>query len=92
MRRELAETIAIEALTFTLQHEPLLRGFLDTSGLDANTLRLRGADPEITAAAFDHLLSREADAARFAAMHGLTANDLLWVRAMLPGGDAPHWT
>lgn len=90
--RDEAEAVAASALAFLAERPDLLGGFIATTGVEPSALRDRMSDPSFLAAAFDYLLSDEANAEAFCVAHDLSPERLMAARAALPGGDAPHWT
>ena len=62
------------------------------SGVSADELRDRAADPEFLGFVLDFLLSDEAALLAFAHEAGLSPDRPLRARAALPGGELPHWT
>ena len=91
-RREVAETVALQALAWLVAHEDLLPVFLGSSGLDETDLRTRAGDPELLAAVLDFLLMDDAWVKGFCDAHQLPYGRLIEARAALPGGEQVHWT
>lgn len=58
-RREAAEALAIDALTFLASDEERLERFLSLSGLDAGTLREAASGPGFLPSVLAHLLGDE---------------------------------
>ena len=91
-RREVAETVALQALAWLVAHEDLLPVFLGSSGLDETDLRTRAGDPELLAAVLDFLLMDDAWITGFCDAQGLAYDVPMQARAALPGGGQVHWT
>lgn len=92
MAREQAEAVALEALGWLAADDELVGGFLGATGLDAGDLRAAAGSPEFLGAVLDFILADDATVVAFAAQAGLKPEQVMAVRAALPGGDAPHWT
>lgn len=92
MTPETAQTIALQALTFIAMDEEALNGFMAQSGLEVGTLRLRANDPELQAGVLDYLLSHEPRLLAFCEHVDIDPADPARARALLPGGDLPHYT
>ena len=92
MQQELAETVALRALAWLVADDSLLPVFLGSTGASERDLRERAGDPEFLGATLDFLLLDDAWLGRFAAEAGLTPETVARARAVLPGGEAPHWT
>ncbi|MFO1173713.1 MAG: DUF3572 domain-containing protein [Paracoccaceae bacterium] len=90
--REQAETVGLRALAWLAGQEDLLGQFLGASGLGASELAARATEPEVLGAVLDFLLADDAWVAGFCDSEGLPPDRLLAARAVLPGGEAPHWT
>src|SRR5271166_5033658 len=71
MRRELAETLAIEALGFIAGEPDSLARFLAASGIGPATLRRAAADPAFLAGVLDFLLGDEPLLIAFAGRAGI---------------------
>lgn len=92
MNEELAETRALGVLGWIVAEESLLPVFLGATGGTEADLRHRAADPVFLAAVIDFLMQDEAWVIDCAAALGFRPEDIMQIRAALPGGDLPHWT
>lgn len=91
-RQESAHTLALQALAFVVSDPETAGGFLAQGGLSPDELAARAGDPDLLAAVMDFLLSEDRLVLDFAAAAGVPPEAVLSARAVLPGGDAPHWT
>jgi len=87
-----AEILALEALGYMARTEDLLGTFLGASGLAAADLPGLAAKPAFLAGVLDFLLMDDAWVTGFASDVGVRPDAVLAARALLPGGDLPHWT
>lgn len=92
MDRDHAELLALQVLGWLLENEEMALVFLGSSGSDVGQLRGRAHDPEFLAAVLDFTLMDDAWVVAAARHAGFGPEDLLSARAVLPGGDAPHWS
>ncbi len=92
MKREAAETTAVQALVFLAGREEALGAFLDAAGADASELRARAQDPEFLGFVMDFMLQDEVLLLAFCDDQGLPYDLPMRARSALPGGDLPHWT
>jgi hypothetical protein len=92
MRRELAETLALQALAWIAGQDDLLAAFLDRTGAAPRDLAAGAAEPSVLGAVLDFLLAEDALVTGFCDACGFAYTDPLQARAALPGGPAPHWT
>jgi len=92
MRREQAETVALEALAWLAGNNDLLPVFLGSTGTAAEDLRAGANDPAFLAGVLDFVLLDDAWVADFAAASGHPPGAVAAARQALPGGDLPHWT
>jgi hypothetical protein len=76
MTPQTAEIIAFKALAFLVNSPEALARFLDLSGLDAATLRVRAEEPEMLSAIIDFLLRDEALVVRFCGEESVSARDV----------------
>jgi uncharacterized protein DUF3572 len=85
--RQVAETVAIQALSF-LGGEPARLGqFLAATGLGPETLRGAARSPEFLANVLDFVLSDDAMVKEFAQANGLTPSAVAAARLALGGQD-----
>lgn len=92
MGRNEAETLALQALGWMAGEDDLLQVFLGTAGLSSSDLAERAGDADLLAAVLDFLLLDDAWVTAFVAATNRAPEDPMRARAMLPGGDVPHWT
>ncbi len=92
MKREAAETVAVQALGFLAGREEALGAFLNAAGAEAGELRARAQEPEFLGFVMDFMLQDEALLMAFCEEAGLPYEAPMRARAALPGGDLPHWT
>ena len=92
MRREHAETVALQALGWLAAEAELLPVFLSSTGFSADEMRQRATEPEVLAAVLDFVTMDDAWVAAFCGAVGLPPEAPMQARAHLPGGDLPHWT
>ena len=92
MRRETAETLALQALGWIAAEEDLMPVFLGASGIGLDDLRARAGEPEVLAAVLDFLLMDDAWVTSCAATLGTRPEQLWQARQALPGGGEVHWT
>ncbi len=92
MTPETAQTIALQALTFVATDEYAFQGFLNLTGLDIGTVRLRANDPELQGGVLDYLLQNEDRLLAFCEHIDIEPTVPARARALLPGSDLPHYT
>lgn len=92
MRRELAETLALQALAWLAGREDLVARFLDQTGVTPAELAANAADPQFLGAVLDFLLTEDALVTGFCDACGQPYTAPMLARAALPGGQLPHWT
>ncbi|MEM8957919.1 MAG: DUF3572 domain-containing protein [Pseudomonadota bacterium] len=92
MDRDHAELLALQVLGWVLENEEIALVFLGSTGSDADQLRARAQDPELLAAVLDFTLMDDAWVVAAARHARIGPEELLSARAVLPGGDAPHWS
>jgi hypothetical protein len=92
MTQELAETRALAVLGWIAGQDALLPTFLGATGTSEGDLKARAGEAEFLAAVMDFLLMDDAWVIDCATDLGWRPEDMLRIRAALPGGDLPHWT
>lgn len=92
MNRDSAETIALQALGWVAADPEVASDFLGAAGMEAGDLRAAAGSPDFLGAVMDYLLGDDARVIAFATQAGIAPEQVLQVRAALPGGDLPHWT
>ena len=85
--REVAESVAIQALNFLATEPARLGRFLALSGLGPESIRSAAAQPGFLAGVLEHLAGDEALLVAFAAEAGLEPGDVDKARAVLAGRD-----
>lgn len=85
MRRDEAEVIAINALTFLAGEERRLAAFMQSAGLTPEGLRQGLRSAEVQAGALDHLLGDERLLLFFCEETGLAPEAPARARRLLPG-------
>lgn len=90
--QETATILALKVVGYLAESKDLLEVFLNSTGLDENTLRTCLEDPEFQAAILDFLMMDDTWLLGFAQAHSVQPEEILGARAALPGGDLPHWT
>jgi len=91
MKKEQAETIALQAVAFIGGDERALRGFLAQSGMDEGDLKAALTQPEFLAGVLDYILSHEPTLTAFCDQTDLPYDLPARARRALPGGDVPDW-
>lgn len=89
---EMAETLALEALTWILGQDDLLPVFLGATGASESDLRDRVEDTEFLASVLDFLLMDDAWVVGFCDAAGHAYDRPMRARAELPGGQMVNWT
>ena len=92
MQQESAELVALKSLGWLAGNEEILPIFLGSSGMGADELRARAAEPELWSAVLDFLLMDDDWVMSCAQETGLAPTDLLKARQSLPGGAEINWT
>ncbi len=87
-----AETLALQALGWLAGQDELFQTFLGASGASAQEVAARATEPEFLGAVLDFLLMDDQWIIGFCDAAGLPYDRPLQARAMLPGGQGPHWT
>jgi hypothetical protein len=86
--REVAEIVAIQALSFVAGDPERLGKFLAETGIGPDTLRKSAADPKFLASVLDFVLSDDATVKAFAKASELHPTNIMAARELL--GD-PKW-
>ena len=86
--REVAEIVAVQALSFIAGDPDRLGLFLAESGIGPEMLRTAAADPQFLASVLDFVLRDDATVKAFAATSELHPTNIAAAREVL--GD-PHW-
>jgi hypothetical protein len=85
--REVAEFVAIQALSFLASDPERLGSFLTESGIGPQTLRASAADPKFLAGVLDFVLRDDATVTAFARSSQLTPEAVANAREVLD----PRW-
>ncbi len=85
-RREFAETLAIQALSFIAGEPERLGRFLAISGIGPEQIRAAAREPLFLAGVLDHIASDERLLVAFAAEIGIDPAEIAKARAALGGG------
>ncbi len=83
---EQAELLAIQALSFIAEDEDRISRFLALSGVGANDIRERMADPVFQGGVLDYFLQYEPDLVEFAEWAKIDPMLPMKLRHQLPGG------
>lgn len=92
MRREEAETVALQALAWISTQPDLLRIFLESSGLEPDMVERVAQEPGFLGGVLDFLLGADQHVTGFCDAHDLRYDLPARARVALPGGDLPNWT
>ena len=87
-----AETLALQALGWLAGQDELFQTFLGATGASAQEVAARATEPEFLGAVLDFLLMDDQWIIAFCDDAGLPYDRPLQARAVLPGGQGPHWT
>ncbi|SIT12292.1 Protein of unknown function [Roseivivax lentus] len=92
LSRTNAEVIGLKAVGWLAGNDTLLPVFLGATGADEAQFRGAFGDPDFQASVLDFLLMDDAWIAAFCDAEGLDYSAPMAARAVLPGGEAVHWT
>lgn len=92
MKRDLAEGLAVDALTWLAGNEDLLPVFLGSTGMSASDIRTQAQQPEFLGAVLDFIMMDDRWVQEFCESKTHPFDAPMRARAALPGGDLPHWT
>ena len=92
MQQDIAEILALKALTYLAGLDEMMDRFSALSGMGAGDIIERAQDPEMLAGIMDFFLSDEALLTEFCEAHDIDPEDPARARMALPGGALPHWT
>lgn len=92
MNRDAAETLGLQALGWLAGNDELFPVFLGSTGASVQDVASGAGRPEFLAAVLDFLLMDDAWIAAFCDAAGLAYTVPMQARALLPGGQAEHWT
>jgi hypothetical protein len=86
--REVAEIVAVQALSFIAGDSERLGAFLAESGIGPQSLRAAASDPQFLVSVLDFVLRDDATVKAFAKISELHPTNIAAAREVL--GD-PHW-
>ena len=92
MKQELAEIRAMGMLGWLAGQDDLLPVFLGATGTSEADLRARAGDPEFLAAVVDFIVMDDQWVLACASAQGWPPEEVMMIRAGLPGGNLPAWT
>jgi len=92
MSPEQAEMVALKALGWLASHEELAPTFMGASGVSAEDMRVRAADPVFLASILEFVTLDDAWVTAFCDENGLKYSDPLNARYALPGAEQISWT
>ncbi|HEV3395824.1 MAG TPA: DUF3572 domain-containing protein [Xanthobacteraceae bacterium] len=85
MRRDAAESLAVQVLTFLAGDPERLARFLALTGIGPDRIRAAAASPGFLAGVLDHVASEEALLMAFAEQSGIDPADVARARQALAG-------
>jgi hypothetical protein len=86
MKREQAETIALQALAFLAKDDELLSHFLMVTGLTPQELKKRVREPDLLGGVLDAILVNDKTLLDFCNATSLSPDRIVQARQALPGG------
>ncbi|MGP6087554.1 DUF3572 domain-containing protein [Antarctobacter jejuensis] len=92
LSRETAETVGLQSVAWIAANDELLPVFLGATGASEADFREGLEDPAFQGSVLDFLLMDDRWVMEFCEAQGLDPTMPLQARAMLPGGEAIHWT
>jgi uncharacterized protein DUF3572 len=87
MRRDAAESLAVQALTFLAGDPERLARFLALTGIGPDQIRAAAATPGFLAGVLDHVASDESLLMAFADEAGVEPGEIARARLALAGGN-----
>ena len=87
MRRDAAESLAVQALGFLAGEPERLARFLALTGIGPDRIRAAAASPGFLAGVLDHVASEDALVTAFATEAGIKPEEVANARRALDGGD-----
>ena len=91
MKKDQAETLAIQALSWLASDEEILSQFLNVTGAAPGDLRARAAEPEFLGFVLDFIMRDDETILGFCNAIGAAPEAIPRARATL-GGGLPNWT
>ncbi len=89
---ESATVTGLQALSYIATDDDLFGAFLDQAGTNATDVKAQATDPGFLGFVLDFLMQEDARVIGFAESAGCAPEDIIRIRAALPGGDTPEWT
>jgi hypothetical protein len=86
MRRDAAESLAVQALSFLAGEPERLARFLALTGIGPDRIRAAAASPGFLAGVLDHVASEDALVTAFAAEAGIGPEEVAKARQVLESG------
>jgi hypothetical protein len=90
--RDAAERYALSVLTWLVGQDDLIGVFMGASGASVDDLKRGARSPEFLGAVLDFVLMDDQWVIRFAQDNNEKPDLMMQARAVLPGGEAVHWT
>jgi hypothetical protein len=87
MRRDAAESLAVQALSFLAGEPERLARFLALTGIGPDRIRAAAATPDFLAGVLDHVASEDALVTAFAAEAGIKPEEVEKARRVLGIGE-----
>jgi hypothetical protein len=87
MRRDAAESLAVQALSFLAGEPERLARFLVLTGIGLDRIRAAAANPGFLAGVLDHVASEDALVTAFAAEAGIKPEEVDKARRLLGSGE-----
>ena len=92
MKQEIAEIHAVGMLGWLAGQAELLPVFLGATGASEDDLRARAGEAEFLASVVDFVMMDDVWVIDCATDQGWPPEQIMVIRAALPGGDLPAWT
>ncbi|WP_439137939.1 DUF3572 domain-containing protein [Roseicyclus sp.] len=92
MKQEMAEIRAMGMLGWLAGQAELLPVFLGATGASEDDLRARAGEAEFLASVVDFVMMDDVWVIDCATDQGWPPEQIMAIRAALPGGDLPSWT
>jgi len=92
MKRDAAETIALQALAWLAGNDALFPVFLGSTGASVAEVAAAAGRPDFLGGVLDFLLMDDAWVTAFCDAEGIAYTVPMQARAALPGGQVEHWT
>ena len=92
MRQDQAETLGLQALAWLAANDELFGTFLGASGAAASDVAEAAGRPDFLGAVLDFIMMEDAWVMAFCDETGFGYDRPMAARAVLPGGQAFHWT